>query len=255
MDMKIVRSLVLLATLAPFVASCEVKPRSDASFIEMRGDSLLEREHNNYLSLMDGSDPATLIAEAESGIDTFVFFARHGCSHCVKMEPFFVEATKNTHRLIHVFYTDDDDDRYAAYSAALTTFQTRYGSDESAGGINGATPTLYRLNQNGASLMDIYGDNGDAKKFTSYLQSVTKTNGIYRFSEYADYVEASSNSGDFRRCLYDPTDEQSRQEYATIFQKSNAKPIYLLDYSRLNAEQKIEALASFDLESYSFTLR
>lgn len=249
-----------LLTLLPLVlslSSCgETQSKEGAPLIELSGSFAFDAASiSGYEDVATKRDASTLIAEAEAGIPTYVLFARESCSYCQKFEPYFIGAMKKIYRNIYVYYyTDDGIDDRAFVMDALNTLQTKYGKDESKGGISGAVPSIYYLDGTKANLMDMYEDNNSVYKFSSYMQYETKASSFYRFSDFETFKTANNEHNDVRTVLYDSSDTESQTKYSSLFSSSSSIKTYVLDYGVLTPNEKSEALNCFGLSSYSFTV-
>ncbi len=255
------RLAILFLPIALSLVSCgETKSKEDAPLIEMSGAfAYTSSEIESYADIKTNRDAASLIAEAEQDMPVFVLFARESCSHCTAFEPYFIKAMKKIQRNVYVYYygdtdSDEDIDDRAFVAEALRTFQEKYGKVRGEGGIDGAVPTLYRLDATKANLMDMYNDNGSSAKFASYMQYETKETDFYRFSDFESFNKAISDKPSVRRCLYDSNDASSQVEYVKEFNNSYDTKTFVLDYATLTPNEKSEALTSFGLSTYQFTL-
>ncbi len=255
------RLAILFLPIALSLVSCgETKSKENAPLIEMSGTfAYASSEIEGYSDIKTNREAASLIAEAEQGLPVFVLFASKSCSHCKDFEPHFIEAMKKTKRNIYVYYygdgqTDEDIDDRAFVSETIRTFQEKYGRFRGEGGIDGSVPSLYRLDPEKANLMDMYADNGSSTKFASYMQYETKETAFYRFSDFERFNKAITDNPEVRRCLYDSNDASSQSAYVEDFNKNYDTKTFVLDYATLTPNEKSEALSSFGLSTYQFTL-
>lgn len=239
------------------LTSCgETTPKDDAPYIEMSGSFLVKpKELNSYSDIKTHRDASSLIIEAEAGIPTYVLFAREGCSHCRAFEPYFIGAMKKLMLNINVYYFKDDSVEDRAFVVDnLATFQSKYGTDESKGGISGMVPSLYYLDGKKMNLMDMYDDNKSTAKFTSFMQHETKATETYRFDDYSSFVKALKIDHHVSAILYDSTDPSSQTEYSKYLEENKFVKTFVLDYGSLSVKEKPLALDEFGLTSYRFKI-
>ncbi len=237
------------------LTSCE-RTDSDAALIECSGSFAFSSSSiNGYENIKTSRTAASLIGEAEAGIPTYVLFARESCYWCRNFEPSFIGAMKKTKKYVHVFYYSEDDlDGKDFYDENLLELKSKYGNDINNGGIDGATPRLYRLYESSAKMLDIYNDASSSDKFASFMNYETKQTSFYRFSDMATFELAVNSNQSVRLCLYDSSDPSSQTLYSKEFKSSYDKETYVLDYGCLTPTEKTGALSKFNLQTYEFTI-
>lgn len=209
-------------------------------------------------SEMLGLKAVSALSKADRKIPTLLLDSREGCGYCSKFEPICLGALKKTGFNIEIIYGDEnDDDINSSYKENLLTLQNRYGVRRGEGGIDGSTPSLYLLNGERMELIDMYDDNGNVNKFSSFLNSLfikTRISHFSCFSTFRSYYEAQSDKP--LTLLIDEANEEAVSFYASFYDlaKLSENELYYVDVSRLSETDKNDFSSYFALEMATATL-
>lgn len=233
-----IKKTPLIIIFALTLVGCNTSSSNDEGtyIIDKNGDYLYS-EPTSYLSAESNKRAASLIAEADAGNTCYFLFTSEGCSHCISFEPIFIASLVSNDYEITIFHKTSDN--LTQYSEDLTTFQNKYGKDDSKGGVDGATPRLYRIDKDGCHRYEMYSNMDSEKVFSSYMNQRVSFSSITRFHSFTSFTNEKNSSG--LSFVYDPTDSYSLSFYYDhlySLAKNSDKTLDVLDYSSLSDDEK-----------------
>jgi thiol-disulfide isomerase/thioredoxin len=200
-------------------------------------------------------DASIIIKEAKKGLPQLLLMASSSCSHCQTFEPIYDGALSSYPYNISLLY--DTTATSSTFADQLFSYQMEYGSDINDGGIDGAYPRLYLLNQDGCQYLDFYNSTSTSQAFSNYLNSkITKTN-VLTFSSFTSYSNYCSKHTDLLTYFGDSNDNDSLNYYATkiypLAINSSLRTAFI-DYQLLTSEEQQKVLSSLKITSFASTL-
>jgi hypothetical protein len=250
MDMQKKASLFIIASLALTGCASSSENEEGTYIIDKNGDYLLQ-EPVDYLSASNDKRASSLILEAEAGNTCYFLVTSEGCSHCQTFEPTFIASLVKNDYEITIFHKTKN--TTTQYSEDLTALQNKYGSDDSKGGVDGATPRLYRISQDGCYRYEMYSNMDNEKIFSSYMNQRVTFSSITRFHSISAFSSKKNSSG--LSFIYNPDDSDSLSFYYDHLYplaKTSKKTLDILDYSSLSNEDKASMDSNYSpLLSYS----
>jgi hypothetical protein len=233
-----------------------------ALLLSCGGGGTAEYEGDSYSPLGHRYDASAIIASAALKMPYHLIVTSESCAACERLLPKYGGAVQALHYDIGVYSLDSDNQ--TEFRALISTLQDAYGSEDAGveedaiSGVDGATPRLYRFDENGCTRLYFYNDTDNAQRFRSYLENAFTPNRIMRFADVGKFSAYLEGNPDALSFLYDMTDEASRTAYASSLYGTASKkdaPLAVLDWSLLSASDQEEALSLFSVESYAPTIK
>ncbi len=145
--------------------------------IFQNGDILYSSSASHYLDVAHQVSGNELVNSLKAGEDSLVLFAAGDCSHCLRLEPNFVKAIKESRYDIKLIYTDSLSD-LTNIRAVRNRVQIDYPTyfSESV-----AFPISYILTSRESTRFAYNGHMDSPYKVLSYLQEKVNRAEVYRF--------------------------------------------------------------------------
>lgn len=224
----------------------------EKSLVDLNGDI---SKAVRYSDITVVNDLETIYSRVENGEKIALLIESASCSHCLEMEDAFVEAIKETKIEINSIHYDGVEEHFAEYVGKINALQRKYGKEEKDGGISGATPSLYILDDAKAKFISDVNSKCDAKKIMNILKREFEHSPIVHFSKFDNFTAFCF---DFDGLSYlNPSNSYSSFYYESIREKiiGSDKQFACFDYYKANEEDKAKAISYFELKEAKEALK
>ncbi len=190
------------------------------------------------------------ISHAKKGYYSTFINASCTCSHCLKLEPIFLEAAKKGKYYFETIYLQEETvEEENRYNSLLQPLQLEYGVDRYNGGISGEVPTIYTLSSQGLHNYDFYSNNSSANKLYSYFQTQFIKTNIYHFSNFEAYKKEIANNQDILTFAFNSDSDEDFSFYLeSIYNKAKTSQnkLFYVDFAKITdlERNKFESLFS-----------
>jgi hypothetical protein len=247
--------IFFLALLPALLAGCSssssslYRPKGNdkvEAYIDTRGENLgasYDSAANSYLDYLPAISADRLIREESQGTAQLVFLVEEGCSACESFQDVACTWLTNSLCAASVLYYSSK-----TYGLAKDTYAQLANHYAEMNSWQTVFPSLYLFSGGTCTNLDFWANNrSPASKFASFVNQYINVTEIYRFAEVAKALSFRDEKSPLIY-LYDSSNAGASAFYeATLYPlaKKSEKPLLLLDYAAMDADNQALALAHF----------